>query len=85
VIAGRCREKGRDCKEAVSVLQELESRVEVVDPVFEDYHLRVISLLKEKSELTYNEWLLYLFSRDNLMGVVTLNSRLREALEREER
>ena len=84
VIARRCRERKYDCKEAVSALQELESRLEVFHPHFEDYHLRVVSLLKENPELNYNDWLLYLFSRDNLLGVVTLDRKLEKVIERGE-
>ena len=82
VIARRCRERKYDCKKAISALQELESRLEVLHPHFDDYHLRIVSLLKENPELNYNDWLLYLFSRDNLLGMVTLDKRLEEVIER---
>lgn len=84
VIARRCRERKHDCKKAISAVQELESRLEILHPRFDDYHLRVVSLLKENPELNYNDWLLYLYSRDNLLGVVTLDRRLEEVIEREE-
>ena len=85
VIARRCRERKYDCKEAISAVQELESRLEVLHLRFDDYHLRVVSLLKENPELNYNDWLLYIYSRDNLLGVVTLDRRLEEVIERRER
>ena len=37
VIARRCRERNYDCKRAILAVQELESRVEVLHPSFDDY------------------------------------------------
>ena len=82
VIARRCRERNHDCKQAILAVQELESRVEVLHPSFDDYHLRVVSLLKDNPELNYNDWLIYLYSRDNLMEALTLDRKLEVVIKR---
>ena len=80
VLARRCLERRGDCDRVISALQELESRVVVFHPSFDEYHTRTVLFLKQNPALNYNDWLLYIFSKDNLCDVLTFDKRLRDVI-----
>ncbi len=60
VIAGRCKERKYDCREALQRMSELECLFMVEELSYKEYHKRLVKSMFDNPELNYNDWLLVL-------------------------
>ena len=81
VMVRRCKERKYDCSKAVETLRNFEQDLEIVKVDLENYHGRIVECLKLNFNLNYNDWLLFLYAVENGVEVLTLDKKLREALQ----
>ncbi|MDL1956788.1 MAG: PIN domain-containing protein [Candidatus Desulfofervidus auxilii] len=77
VIQRRAREKKVDCKVAIEKVEEFERLVKVYKVSFSKYHKEIVERMK-RSDLNYNDWLLFFFAKEKQMEIITLDKKLRE-------
>lgn len=80
VIARRCRERKYDCENAIKVLREFESGMNIIPIQLNDLHDEVIDNLIKDSTLNYNDWVLLIFALKNGLSILTLDKKLEEKL-----